>query len=165
MITSRQVTEADRKLIEAAISVDTFHQYASDYFYRPNTVNNVYFIDDVPVVFVSGSLVMQNGKRLLKLDLLFTDNNAKQHNAAVLLKGFEVMEHFASGRFDGFLTSSNNPELAAFAVPCSRPANGTPTARLWYAYGTYMVRLKHAWGPNRQRGSKGGHRVKRGVRW
>jgi hypothetical protein len=111
MVTSRQITKADRPAIADALSKDIFHQGTKvNAFYEKGTLTNVYEDEQGPVFLLRGS-------RSLRIDMMFFDNGDRERNKATMLAGFQAL--VAGARAAGFkeiTTSTNSPALLQFAL-------------------------------------------------
>lgn len=109
MVKDRWLTEDDRVVLEASLSVDQYHKETPvDFFYDSRSVCEVYEDSQGPVMFVRGT-------KALRIDVQFVKNSDRLRNAKAMLANIDrVVEQARRAGFTELVFCTDNPELLEF---------------------------------------------------
>lgn len=118
MITSRYITEGDKKLLSTSLIKDEYHRETPvSFFYEDGTVCSVYEDEKGPILFVRGKPIIYHGIGIIQLDIQYVNNNDGKRNLRAMMTGFPILESRAKANgFYGFYFVSNAPLLRNFCI-------------------------------------------------
>lgn len=111
MITERMIGPEDYDVLLNSLANDEFHQGTiPEFFVEERTVCKVFELDEKPVLFL-------RGKKSIRLDLQFVDNNNFKANLKVMIDKFPAfVEQCKANGFGELVFNTSHPVLEKFCI-------------------------------------------------